>query len=60
MNEAGQLIEPWVSDPKAMGLKPAARDTAEPPEDPHGCLKWPAPISEQAYDQPGLNPTIVG
>ena len=39
VNEAGQLIDPCVSLPKAKGEKPAATATADPPDEPHGCFE---------------------
>lgn len=39
VNEAGQLMEPWVSVPSDIGVKPADTATAEPPDDPQGCFK---------------------
>lgn len=39
VKEAGQLIDPCVSLPKATGEKPAATATAEPPDEPHRGFK---------------------
>lgn len=38
-NDAGQLIDPWVSVPKANGANPAATAAAGPADDPQGCCK---------------------
>jgi hypothetical protein len=37
VNEAGQLVDPYVSDPTDRGEKSAATATAEFPDDPQGC-----------------------
>ena len=39
MKDAGQLIDPCVSVPRANGANPAATAATDPADEPHGCFE---------------------